>query len=221
MIVNILKLLKKRSVSHSYLTLALNLGSFLNEIWNKLPYVKGKERPIKKADHSRLVGDRFNKWGNLTYQACVGGHKTSRSLHLGPQILKVYIEALTAFSQIYYPDGPNNTLLSQVCVLENNSHYRSGGWNIPRTGKWVRSFRLPGSSFRVNQQSRLLNDFLQHFIARDQILQSSTLSSIMWPEQSGRVSLTGIWLVWKLSGCITSRNNSINIGTCKRIHRLK
>ena len=29
------------------------------------PYTEGKERPKKEADHSRLVGGRFNKQGNL------------------------------------------------------------------------------------------------------------------------------------------------------------
>ena len=35
------------------------------EIWNCPQYMEGKERPIQEAGHSRLVGGRFNKQGNL------------------------------------------------------------------------------------------------------------------------------------------------------------
>lgn len=37
--------------------------------------------------------------------------------------LNVYIEALTAFSPVFSPNGLNNTLLLQGYVLENGSHY--------------------------------------------------------------------------------------------------
>ena len=63
------------------------------------------------------MGGRFNKEGNLTMLA-MGGCKMSSSLHLPPRILKVYTEALTGFSHAYSPDGLNNTILSQSCVLE-------------------------------------------------------------------------------------------------------
>lgn len=43
------------------------------------------------------------------------------SLPPATRILKVYTEALTGFSPIHSPDGPN-TLLSQGCALENGSH---------------------------------------------------------------------------------------------------
>ena len=42
-----------------------NLRSFLGEIWNWPPNTEGKERWKKEADHSRLVGGRFNKQRNL------------------------------------------------------------------------------------------------------------------------------------------------------------
>ena len=51
-----------------------------------------------------------------------------RSLPLTSKILKVYI--LVGFSCIPTPDGLNNTLLSQVCVLENSSHSGNGRWNM-------------------------------------------------------------------------------------------
>lgn len=46
------------------LTVSLFVGSQTG-----LPYTEGKQRLQREADHSRLVGDRFNKQGNL---ACVG-----------------------------------------------------------------------------------------------------------------------------------------------------
>ena len=47
----------------------------------------------------------------------LGGCKASRSLHLPTRILKVFIEALMGFSHVLHPDGLNNTLLFQGCVL--------------------------------------------------------------------------------------------------------
>ena len=35
-----------------------------------------------------------------------------------PESEKFNIEALTGFSHVYHPDGLNNTLLSQGCILE-------------------------------------------------------------------------------------------------------
>lgn len=40
------------------------------------PHMDGKEKPKKEANHSKLVGGRFNKQENLN----LGSHKTSRSL---------------------------------------------------------------------------------------------------------------------------------------------
>lgn len=40
------------------------------------------------------------------------------------------MKALTACSHIYHPDGVNNTLLSQVRILDNGSGYRNSGQNI-------------------------------------------------------------------------------------------
>lgn len=82
---------------------------FLRIVWNWLPYVEGWERSKKEASHSRLVGSRFNKQGNLHERLALGGCKMSRSLHLPTRILWVYIEALTGFSNIYHPDDLNTT----------------------------------------------------------------------------------------------------------------
>lgn len=80
--------------------------------------------PKKEAGHSRLIGGRFNKQGNLYTRLALVGHKMSRSTCACtrtspfPWILEVYIEALTEFSHILSPDGLSNTLHSQGCVLE-------------------------------------------------------------------------------------------------------
>lgn len=49
------------------------------------PIQEGKERPKREAVHSRLVGSRFNKRGNLDMSLILGSCKTSRSLHLSSE----------------------------------------------------------------------------------------------------------------------------------------
>ena len=105
-------------------------GASPHEIWNWSPYKEGKERPKKEADHSRWVGGRFDKKGNLHLRLVLCGHKISRSLHPPIRILKVYIKALTGFSHVFSTDGLNTTLPSQGCVLENDS---SCGNMIPKS----------------------------------------------------------------------------------------
>ena len=102
-------------------------------------------RKRKKANHSRLVGGSFNKQGNL-HLRLFSGHKMSRSLQLPARILKIYMEALIELHHIYHPDGLNNTLFSQGCVLKNNSHCVNCGQNLtcilrPGQGRWGRSLR--------------------------------------------------------------------------------
>ena len=46
--------------------------------------------------------------------------------------LKIYVEALIGFSQVFSPDGLN-TLLSQVCVLDIPTTGILGGMYIPMT----------------------------------------------------------------------------------------
>lgn len=84
----------------------------------------------RKAKHSRSVGRKFNKQGNLHMRLVLSSRKTSRSPHLPTRILKkknkVYVEALMGFSLMYCTDGPNDILLSQVQVLENSSGCGNG-----------------------------------------------------------------------------------------------
>ena len=48
-----------------------------------LPY-----REDKETDHTRLVSDWFDKQETYMLRLVLGGHKTSRSLHLPSTILK-------------------------------------------------------------------------------------------------------------------------------------
>ena len=105
--------------------------------------MEDKEKPEKKADHSRLVG--FNKQGNLLMRHVLGGHKTSKSLYPTTGILNVYMDALNRFSHVYSLDGLNNTLLSQGCILEGllcgkggqNVHSKDRGENKEFPVAWV------------------------------------------------------------------------------------
>ena len=95
------------------------------------PYTEGKEKLKKVADHSRLVGGRFNNQRNLLHMRLViDGPKRSRSPYTLTRILKVYIEALTGFSHITNPDGLNNTVFSQGCILESISHCGNTGQRV-------------------------------------------------------------------------------------------
>ena len=78
-----------------------------------------KEKAKGEAEHFRLVGGGFNKQGNLHRRLILGTCKMSRSGHSHARILKVYIETLAGSSHIFSPDGFNNSLLSQGCILEN------------------------------------------------------------------------------------------------------
>lgn len=54
------------------------------------------------------------------------------------------------FRHVYRPGSPNNTVLFQGCVLENNTHCGKGGQSIPsRMGEVVRSPQWPRFSSRI------------------------------------------------------------------------
>lgn len=75
--------------------------------------MEGKERVKKEAEHSRLVGSRFNKHGNLLTKFVLDNHKMSKSLHLAVRIFKVYIVASSGFSRVHNPGVLNTILYSQ------------------------------------------------------------------------------------------------------------
>lgn len=87
------------------------------------PFMEGKVRTKKEAKHSRSVGRKYNKQGNLYRIFVLSSRKTSTSLHLPSRILK---DALMGFSLLYHTDGSNDTLLSQEWVLENSSGCGNG-----------------------------------------------------------------------------------------------
>lgn len=77
---------------------------------NWLLYMEGKERSKEEADHSRLAGGRFNKKGNLQRRLALGDRKRCIHPNLPTRIIKVYIEALVGFGDIFSLVGLNNIL---------------------------------------------------------------------------------------------------------------
>lgn len=71
-----------------------------------------------------------NKQQNLYTGLVLGGHKMSRSPHRPTRILRVYIEVLIGFNPIFSSGGVNHSLLSQVFILETESHCRNSGQNV-------------------------------------------------------------------------------------------
>lgn len=94
----------------------IRIQSVVHWFANVSPYREGKEKLKKQAKLSSLVGDRFNKQGNLVSvfgqsqdrQIFATAHQSHTSL-FRPQLDSV-------------PSGLNHTLVSQGRVLENGSH---------------------------------------------------------------------------------------------------
>ena len=123
--------------------------------------MQDRERPEKVRGHSRLVGDRFKKQGNVPQTLVLCGCKLSQFSHPPAKILKIYTGVLSGFSHIPSSGSSlNTTILFQGCVLgEASVGRKSEKIDIQRTRKWVESLQLPRSSRRVNWWSHLLNDF--------------------------------------------------------------
>lgn len=121
--------------------------------------MEGKEKSKKNSDHSRLVGDGINKQGNLQRRHELGDLKIRRSLHPPTRISLSFIQSFdwAQSHQSHCPDGPNNTLFSQGCVLENNSHCRNES-RFYRQRSGVKSPQLLRSSSRINGQSHPFDD---------------------------------------------------------------
>lgn len=112
---------------------------------NLLSYTKGKERPKKEADHSRLLGGSFNKQGNLLMRLVLGGQKINRCSHSSTRKLKLDVEILSRFSHIYHPNGLNTTLLSQGYMVGMAPMVETvGRIYIPRTEEEVKIFDCLG-----------------------------------------------------------------------------
>lgn len=112
--------------------------------WNLKPdpIIEGKETLKKDADLSRLLGDSLisngncflfcllNKQNKLLLNEAFLGQPHDEYISALTRILKVYTEVLTGFSYDNCPDGVNNTLLSQGCVLESGFHCRNSGKSV-------------------------------------------------------------------------------------------
>lgn len=109
-----------------------NLRRLPGEIWEQSLYTENRGRPKKEADHSVLVGGRFNPQGNLNTWLVLASYNTIYN-HL-PNLKS--LETLTSFSHIYCPDGLNTILLCQSCVL----------WQLLAQGRHV-EHTLPGQEW--------------------------------------------------------------------------
>lgn len=99
------------------------------------PGTEVKERLKKEAGHSRLVGGSYNKQGHLLMRLVLDGCKMSRCLQPPVRILRVYIEDLLWFSDVFRSDDLNSTFLFQGYVFETADNMETvGGMYIPRTG---------------------------------------------------------------------------------------
>lgn len=105
-----------------------------------------------------MVGVRFNKQRELTHEACLGRRKISLTLHPPARILRVYIEALAAFSHVYSPG--RLTLLSQGGDPELGLSAEIAG-EMYISGTRVRRLLLTGSSSQDDLWSYPLDDLLQ------------------------------------------------------------
>ena len=79
----------------------------------------------------------------------MSGHKMSRFLHLPTRLLKVYIEALTGFSHLYYPGYH----LKAVSLGQLLGMKKASGTHIPMRGE---------GAHWSNWRSHLLRDLPRH-----------------------------------------------------------
>lgn len=92
----------------------------------------------------------LNKQGDLLTRPVSGTCETGRSLHPATRILKVYIEALIGFSQVFSPDGVI-TPSPLKAMSFNDCQYGNSRWDAYSKDRTrVRSFQLPGFSLWVN-----------------------------------------------------------------------
>lgn len=93
-----------------------------------------------RRGHSRSVGGKANKQGDLVMRLVLGSCKMSRYPHLTTTTLTVYVEALKRLSPVYSPEILNDTSCSKVCVPEMILAMEMvGEHTVARTGAGVRS----------------------------------------------------------------------------------
>ena len=78
---------------------------------------RGQGQTAERGSQPRVVEGRCNKPRDLDTRLVLSDSNTSRSLHPPAKIWKAYGEALMGLSHMTSPDGTDNTLLTQGCVL--------------------------------------------------------------------------------------------------------
>ena len=118
-------------------------------------YTAGKERPKRERDHSRSVGGRFDKQGNLLPRLVL--EAASRGdLHTCPQNLKSSYGGLNWILSRTPSRCSQHPPLSRPCRW-NSSHWGNCMWSVHSKDRGgARNLRLPGSGWRVTGSHILL-----------------------------------------------------------------
>lgn len=87
----------------------------------------------------------------------------SSSLHPPATILKVYVEDLTGLSHVHSPEGLNNPLFPQGCMLDKTAPSVGvlGKTYTERTGAGMGILQSPQSSSQANGRSHAPDEFPQ------------------------------------------------------------
>lgn len=121
---------------------------------------RGQTETTKEAGHSRLVGGRFNKQGNLPRRPILGSHYRNRSAPARQNHRSLY-RGLNWIQSV----SLSKTLLSQGCILENGSHCGNSGQTVHSKFRGeLESLWSPKYSLGVNQRPWPLYDLLQLLI---------------------------------------------------------
>lgn len=95
------------------------------------PFMESRERPMKETEYSRPVGGRLNKHQELTWKACLGRCKASRSPYLPTRIFNSLHKGLGWVQSCSDgSDGFSNTLLSQDYISEKVPSCGNGGQRV-------------------------------------------------------------------------------------------
>ena len=122
--------------------------------------MEDKERLKKEADHSRLLGGRFNKQGNLQARLVLSSCRMSRSLLLPTRILSLY-RGLNWVLDCIQSRWFQLFTLSRLVLEIAPSAGMVGRAYIPRTGERVRSLQLPRFSSWVKRRSHPFHNLFQ------------------------------------------------------------
>lgn len=130
----------KRLVPESHSTSVHDSKNICKQLLvRKLTLVQRGQGETNERGRPLQIGLRnFDKQGNclvpLFTRLLLSGQKTRRSSYT-PANLKSSYRDLTWVPSVFSPDGLNNMLLSQGCILHNGSHYGNGGKNAHSQGR--------------------------------------------------------------------------------------